>query len=800
MGWLCSGVIFPVSCLILVWVVSSGSMKVLQKPTCFSNYISTSTCEWEMELPTNCSAGLLLSYQLQRFLFHESGSCVPQNKEEAQCVCTLLMNSPDFYDKYSLQLSAGPQLLWEDFFQPSQHIIPRAPENLTVEKNVSDRLHFTWSNPYAPEDNLYSELTYLVNISNENDPSDFTVQEVNYTGSFLMLPAKTLKNGVRYRARVKTRALDYGSSWSEWSNSCTWYNYYQEDILKRHLLLGVSISCVLILAVSVSCYFLILKIKKEWWDQIPNPAHSPLVAIIIQDTQMPLWGKPFRSQKPSKSPRWKTCLTKLLPCLLEPLEPAKEREESLSKAAQHGPLQGLGKSAWCADLSRTVLWPESISVVQRVELLEAQVADKEEEEEEEEDDKESLCPSPDSSALSFHEGRAGIAARLTESLFLDLLGCQEGTFSPQGSGDSPPGSRATQAPWVPLPGTEPEPAALQGTGPELASLPLAEVPAVVADNPAYRSLSTLLSPSPGPGAPASDPPLAESLVEADAQGPSTPEPSEQPGSLQPETWEEILRQRVLQHGAAPDPSPAGGYRDWTSAVGQQGAQLGQTAACSPAAGETGYKAFSSLLPSASAPGVEASSGAGGYKPFQNLLPGGPETSVPVGIPLFTFGLDIESPLSPQGTLCPSSSPEHLGLEPVGKGGDSQKPPLSPEQPGDSLRDDLGSGIVYSTLTCHLCGHLKQRHGQEERGQPQAVASPCCDCRCCEDKSSPPVSPQRAPEPPSKGLPWEAGLSSASPAPLGVSKEGLSLLAFQAALNHAQSSHQSPKVAAIGPYA
>ncbi|XP_045141873.1 interleukin-4 receptor subunit alpha isoform X2 [Echinops telfairi] len=713
------------------------------------------------------------------------------------------MDSPDFYDNYSLRLSAGPQLLWEDFFQPSQHIIPRAPENLTVEKNVSDHLHFTWSNPYAPNDNLYSELTYLVNISNENDPSDFKVHEVNYTGSFLILPAKFLKSGVHYRARVKTRALEYSSSWSEWSNSCTWYNNYQEDTLNQQLRLGVSISCVLILAVSVSCYFLVLKIKKEWWDQIPNPAHSPLVAIIIQDTQMSLWGKLFRDQKPPKSPRWKTCLAKLLPCLLEPLEPGKEREESLPKAAQQGPLQGPGKSAWCAvDLSRTVLWPESISVVQRVELLEAQVADKEEEEEvEEEDYKGSLRPSPDSSALSFQEGRAGIAARLTESLFLDLLGCQEEAFSPQGSGDSVPSSplrsRTTQAPWVPLPGTEPEPAALQGTGPELSSQPLAEVPAVVADNPAYRSLSTLLSTSPGPGAPASDPRLAESPGEADAQVPSTPEPSEQPGSLQPETWEEILRQRVLQHGAAPAPTPASGYREWTSAVGQPGAQLGQTAACSPAAGEAGYKAFSSLLPSGAAcpgaPGVEASSGAGGYKPFQNLLPGCPGASVPAGIPRFTFGLDIEPPLSPQDFLCPSRSPEHLGLGPGGKGGDSQKPPLSPEHPGDSLRDDLGSGIVYSTLTCHLCGHLKQRHGQEERGQPQAMASPCCDCCCCGDRSSPPVSPQTSP---ASGLPWAAGLSSASPAPLGVSKEGQSLLAFQSSLNQAQSSDQPPKVAAI----
>lgn len=29
-----------------------------------------------------------------------------------------------------------------------------------------------------------------------------------------------------------------------------------------------------------------LRIKKVWWDQIPTPARSPLVAIIIQDSQV----------------------------------------------------------------------------------------------------------------------------------------------------------------------------------------------------------------------------------------------------------------------------------------------------------------------------------------------------------------------------------------------------------------------------------------------------------------------------------------------------------------------------------
>ena len=49
---------------------------------------------------------------------------------------------------------------------------PPAPRNLTVHADISHTWLLTWNNPYPSENLLYSELTYLVNISNENDPTD----------------------------------------------------------------------------------------------------------------------------------------------------------------------------------------------------------------------------------------------------------------------------------------------------------------------------------------------------------------------------------------------------------------------------------------------------------------------------------------------------------------------------------------------------------------------------------------------------------------------------------------------------
>lgn len=45
-------------------LVSAGSVTVLGEPTCFSDYIQNSTCEWYLDGPVDCRAQLHLSYWL----------------------------------------------------------------------------------------------------------------------------------------------------------------------------------------------------------------------------------------------------------------------------------------------------------------------------------------------------------------------------------------------------------------------------------------------------------------------------------------------------------------------------------------------------------------------------------------------------------------------------------------------------------------------------------------------------------------------------------------------------------------
>lgn len=74
----------------------------------------------------------------------------------------------------------------------------------------------------------------------------------------------------------------------------------------------------------------------------------------------------------------------------------------------------------------------------------------------------------------------------------------------------------------------PEPSPQATPTQSLASLAFPELPAVIADNPAYRSFSTFLSQSSDPGELDSDPEQAEALEEVEPSLPAAPSPLSHP--------------------------------------------------------------------------------------------------------------------------------------------------------------------------------------------------------------------------------------------------------------------------------
>lgn len=257
MEWPFTKFLSSVSCLILLWVNGSGGLKVLGNATCFSDYIHTSTCEWQLDSTVDCSSQLLLIYRLL-FEFSENLTCIPKNSANTTCVCQMAIDEPIEADTYELELWTERQQLWQGSFKPSGNVKPPAPDNLTLHTNVSNALLLTWNNPYPSNNFLHSGLIYMINISREDNPAKFKVYNVTYKEPKLSFPTNTLASGVRYRARVRVLPQYFNGTWSEWSPSTTWYNHFQLPLVQR-LPLGVTISCVCILLFCLSCYFSVNK-------------------------------------------------------------------------------------------------------------------------------------------------------------------------------------------------------------------------------------------------------------------------------------------------------------------------------------------------------------------------------------------------------------------------------------------------------------------------------------------------------------------------------------------------------------
>ncbi|XP_072454127.1 interleukin-4 receptor subunit alpha [Notamacropus eugenii] len=825
MGRLLSAPAFALWCLFLLWSgwPTRADLKV-SNVTCYSDYDTLISCEWKMNRPTSCSSELWMYYGRN----NDNSSfqkCSPKNKENGEatssleCVCQARVDGFAVVDDYHLKIQSNTQILWEEHkFLPSENVKPRTPGNVALSSGIAKyNFILTWNSTY-PSDHLLSEdLQYIVEIQNKENTTP-PIQKQTEGISNLTIFASQLENKSFYTARVKSKVsgmVGYKGPWSDWSHTIEWYNEYEKPLLSG-LELGVPIFCVLILFVNLLCYFSVIKIKKVWWDQIPNPAHSHLTAIIIQNQQISAWKKLPKAKEKKKFPHWKTCLSKLFPCLLSHNSAEKEEDTHLPLPSK--------QERWPMEASRCVLVPEKISVVQSIELYEAEV-----ESEEGDAEEVSFSPSPENSTSSFIKNKEVLANKFVQMLFLDLIG--EETFMPCSSKpsgkykdladatESPPkeskdprhcwnsptklgspifqngclngphiserSETLCQSPSIDTasPRQPPEshqeqqqfPSASQtqstGSALDLANAAISEAPQVD-DNPAYRSFSSLLAQSlprteEESGLPMGssdcsweqmtpcheDPDLQDG-VSCSEDSKMSSSPDSEPSSLfqsEGESWEEILRQRVLkQEGDVTCPTilATSGYRCFDNAV-KQGNDQNYKAASFNVSQESGYRSFASLLndskkeTSAETSGDESEFGKekGGYKSLENLIFPSQEAEEATSLPLFTFGLDLGEalPQKYQHSPMPSSflktySPQETSEEKIGKHSlpldwnGTKKHEDTPEESSVSSKLDFSSGIIYSTLTCHLCGHLKRCPSPDKNYTPLGNGqSTKCNC-------------------------------------------------------------------------
>ncbi|XP_010011368.1 PREDICTED: interleukin-4 receptor subunit alpha, partial [Nestor notabilis] len=389
----------------------------VQEFACFTDYDKELVCHWKVPAHMNCSTEFLLYYRKEFFSLPNS-VCVPENgKDSLRCTCTIC---PDYFVSgltYILALQYNGTDTWNYSVTPALVVKPRAPKNLAIEKAENGNFNLSWEESYAPPSMLSGQpVIHEVKYWRKQHPTEVFVKAINYQAKSFEITASSLRRGYDYIASVRCNYTDYPAYWSEWSEEVEFYYEYRvtaEDILQ----MAVPVSCILIMAVSVICYFCFTRVKKEWWDQIPNPAKSHLViknvkfsvSCYIDEIKFP-----FHDLKQNHMEKQISCKNCLAQILSSQNFKGKDNVRNVEKSCSCHNKSG----DWFPKGSSAVLTPETSLVEESIEICEC-LTDIEVEHQEETCDHIAVFEPSESSASAFREHTEHNDA--IASMFIKLL-------------------------------------------------------------------------------------------------------------------------------------------------------------------------------------------------------------------------------------------------------------------------------------------------------------------------------------------------------------------------------------------
>ncbi|XP_039588294.1 interleukin-4 receptor subunit alpha isoform X1 [Passer montanus] len=332
---------------------------------CFTDYDKELVCHWKVPAQTNCSKEFVLYYSKETSSV--SDKCVPENeKDSLRCTCTIY---PEYFVlglTYILALQFNGTDSWNYSVTPALVVKPRAPKNLAIEKAENGNFNLSWEESYSHPSFLSGPVIYEVKYWRKQHPTEVSVKAINYQAKSFEITASSLKRGYDYVASLRCNYVYYPAYWSEWSEEVEFRYDYQvkaEDILQ----MAVPTSCILIMAGSIICYFCFTKVKKEWWDQIPNPAKSQTVVKNVKFSVLYYFDEikfPFQDLKQSHMEQHISCKNCLARSLSSQNFKGKDNIRNVEKSCScHSKSE-----EWLPKGSSAVLTPDTIPIEECIEI------------------------------------------------------------------------------------------------------------------------------------------------------------------------------------------------------------------------------------------------------------------------------------------------------------------------------------------------------------------------------------------------------------------------------------------------
>ncbi|XP_062999481.1 interleukin-4 receptor subunit alpha [Elgaria multicarinata webbii] len=266
-------------------VVSSKDIQ----PNCCTDLATMLVCHWDVDSFTNCTTEYRIRYSTD--VLPLSLECIPENESgpgaASRCTC-IIVGEVFESTTYKLVLERiqirnrteirNRTVMWNKTVEADDIVKPRPLVNLTVEKKKERRSFIlTWKRDYKQVSKLSGveakhEVAYWPK-DQRNEKMTYSTSQSSYN-----IFADRLKPGASYVARVRYQLRNWGPKWSEWSVPCEWHNDFEPEP-GDELWKSISWLWVPIVALILTCYLCFVRVKREWWDQIPSPAKSKMVEM-----------------------------------------------------------------------------------------------------------------------------------------------------------------------------------------------------------------------------------------------------------------------------------------------------------------------------------------------------------------------------------------------------------------------------------------------------------------------------------------------------------------------------------------
>ncbi|XP_066546442.1 interleukin-4 receptor subunit alpha [Amia ocellicauda] len=252
---------------------------------CYNDYETTMTCELNAGEPTDCKRGQTIIFRYENVNdITCSFATLLSMSSSTRCECKTEMPKFVHGDEYRLYLSSGGNDTYLKNVIPVKNIKPRPPHKLAVKQGENGNYFVNWSKNYTKESFIYDYLHFQLSYKKKGEP-DKNAQTVNVSSQHFEILQKELQPGYEYVLKVRSYASDYNSQFSDWSEELEWK--IRPGLLEV-LKVSISVLCVLLIVAIFACYRCYTKVKKNYWDDVPDPSKSHIPHVTPNKYTIPV--------------------------------------------------------------------------------------------------------------------------------------------------------------------------------------------------------------------------------------------------------------------------------------------------------------------------------------------------------------------------------------------------------------------------------------------------------------------------------------------------------------------------------